>query len=60
MNLKNIISGIAKDKLAEQAARKIVPLEEAAPAKGWKAKAAAILAGIAVIAGTLSQFLGGS
>ena len=43
MNLKNIISGIAKDKLAEHAARKIVPLEEAAPAKGWKAKAAAIL-----------------
>ena len=60
MNLKNIISGIAKDKLAEQVTRKIVPLEEAAPAKGWKAKAAAILAGIAVIAGTLSQFLGGS
>ena len=60
MNLKNIISGIAKDKLAEQAARKIIPLDGAAPAKGWKAKAAAILAGIAVIAGTLSQFLGGS
>jgi hypothetical protein len=60
MNLKKIISGVAKDKLAEQVTRKIVPLEEAAPTKGWKAKAAAILAGIAVIAGTLSQFLGGS
>ena len=60
MNLKKIISGIAKDKLAEQVTRKIVPLEEAAPTKGWKVKAAAILAGIAAIAGTLSQFLGGS
>jgi hypothetical protein len=60
MNLKNIISGIAKDKLAEQVTRKIIPLEETAPKKGWKVKAAAILAGIAAIAGTLSQFLGGS
>jgi hypothetical protein len=60
MNLKNIVSGIAKDKLAEQAARKIVPLDEGAPKKGWKVKAAAILAGIAAIAGTLSQFLGGA
>ena len=59
MNLKKIISGIAKDKLAEQAARKIVPLEEAAPAKGRKAQIAAVLAVIAAIAGTLSQFLGG-
>lgn len=59
MNLKNIISGIAKDKLAEQAARKIVPLDETAPTKGRKAQIAAVLAVIAVIAGTLSQFLGG-
>lgn len=59
MNLKKIIGGIAKDKLAEQAARKILPLEEAAPKTGWKVKAAAILAAIATIAGTLSQFLGG-
>jgi hypothetical protein len=59
MNLKKIIGGIAKDKLAEQAARKILPLDEAAPKAGWKVKAAAILAGIAAIAGTLSQFLGG-
>jgi hypothetical protein len=59
MNLKNIISGIAKDKLAEHAARKIIPLEETAPAKGRKAQIAAALAVIAAIAGTLSQFLGG-
>ena len=59
MNLKKIIGGIAKDKLAEHAARKIIPLEEAAPAKGRKAQIAAVLAVIAAIAGTLSQFLGG-
>ena len=59
MNLKKIIGGIAKDKLAEHTARKIVPLEETAPAKGWKAKAAGVLAIIATIAGALSQYLGG-
>jgi hypothetical protein len=59
MNLKNIISGIAKDKLAERASREILPLDDAAPKKGWKVKAAGILAVIATIAGTLSQFLGG-
>ena len=59
MNLKKIIGGIAKDKLAEQAARKIIPLEEAAPTKGRKAQIAVVLAAIAAIAGTLSQFLGG-
>lgn len=60
MNLKKLIGDIAKDKLAEQAARKILPLEEAAPAKGWKLKVAAALAAIAAIAGTLSQFLSGA
>jgi hypothetical protein len=59
MNLKNIISGIAKDKLAERAAREIAPMGEEAPPKGWKVKAAGILAVIATIAGALSQFLGG-
>lgn len=59
MNLKKIIGGIAKDKLAEHAASKILPLEDAAPPKGRKAKIAGILAVIAAIAGTLSQFLGG-
>ena len=59
MNLKKIIGGIAKDKLAEQAARKILPLEETAPPKGRKAQIAVVLAAIAAIAGTLSQFLGG-
>jgi hypothetical protein len=62
MNLKKLIGGIAKDKLAEQAARRILPLEETAPAKGWKLKVAGALtaiAAIAAIAGTLSQFLGG-
>jgi hypothetical protein len=60
MNLKKIIGGIAKDKLAEQAARNIVPLDEGAPKKGWKVKAAGILAVIATLAGALSQFLGGA
>jgi hypothetical protein len=58
MNLKKIIGGIAKDKLAG-AASKIVPMDDAAPKKGWKVKAAGILAVIATIAGTLSQYLGG-
>jgi hypothetical protein len=60
MNLKKIISGIAKDKLEERAIREIAPMDEAAPRNGWKVKAAAILAGIATIAGALSQFLGGA
>ncbi len=59
MNLKNIISGIAKGKLTEHAAGKILPMEDDAPKKGWKVKAAGILAVIAAIAGTLSQYLGG-
>jgi hypothetical protein len=59
MNLKKIISGIAQDKLAERAAREIVPMDEAAAPKGWKVKAAGVLAVIATIAGALSQFLGG-
>jgi hypothetical protein len=60
MNLKKIISGIAQEKLAERAAREIAPMDQAAPPKGWKVKAAGILAVIATIAGTLSQFLGGA
>lgn len=59
MNLKNIISGIAKDKLTEHATGKILPMEGDAPKKGWKVKVAGIFAVIAAIAGTLSQFLGG-
>jgi hypothetical protein len=60
MNLKKIISGIAKDKLAERAISEIAPMDEAPASKGWKVKAAGILAVIATIAGTLSQFLGGA
>jgi hypothetical protein len=60
MNLKKIISGIAKDKLAERAIREIAPMDEAAAPKGWKVKAAGVLAVIATIAGALSQFLGGA
>lgn len=59
MNLKNIISGIVQDKLGEPNPRNILPLDAEAPKKGWKVKAAGILAVIATIAGTLSQFLGG-
>jgi hypothetical protein len=58
MNLKKIIGGIAKDKLAG-AASKIVPMADAAPKKGWKAKAAGILAIIGAAATALSQYLGG-
>jgi hypothetical protein len=57
MNLKNIISGIAKDKLAG-AASKIVPMDDAAPKKGWKVKAAGILAILGAAATALSQYLG--
>jgi hypothetical protein len=60
MNLKKIIGGIAKDKLAERAIREIAPMDEAAPRNGWKVKAAGILAAIATVAGMLSQYLGGA
>jgi hypothetical protein len=60
MNLKKIISGIAKDKMAERAIREIAPMDEAPAPKGWKVKAAGVLAVIATIAGALSQFLGGA
>ena len=59
MNLKKIIGGIAKDKLAAAAAGKIAPMADAAPKKGWKAKAAGILAIIGAAATALSQYLGG-
>jgi hypothetical protein len=58
MNLKKIIGGIAKDKLAGAAASKIAPMADAAPKKGWKAKAAGVLAIIGVAATALSQYLG--
>lgn len=59
MDLKKIIGGINKDILLKEATSKILPMEEDTPKKGWKVKAAGILAVIAAVAGSLSQFLGG-
>lgn len=51
MNLRKLIT--------KEVAGKILPMEDAAPMVGKKAKAAALLGTIAAIAGAASHFLGG-
>lgn len=55
MNLKNIIAKI----VAKKAVSKIVPMDEANPVLGKKAKIAGVLAALAGLATALSNYLAG-
>lgn len=55
MNLKKLIKKVAKDELE----KKILPMPDAQPQTGKKAKVAGALAVVAAIATALSQYLSG-
>jgi hypothetical protein len=56
MNLKDIIAKV----VVREAVGKILPMDDARPKLGKKAKAAALLGAIAAIAAAGAQYLGGS
>jgi hypothetical protein len=59
MDWKSTLKQEAEKALLKKAAGKILPMEDAKPAIGWKAKLAGILAIVGTLATVLSQYLGG-
>ena len=59
MDWKSKLKREAEKALLKNAAGKILPMADAKPAIGWKAKLAGILAIVGTLATVLSQYLSG-